>query len=123
MRNLSEGIYQQRQATLVIQVVLWSAMGAVFGLVAQVLAAHVLSDCGVINTKTLQHGCPDGIQRFGFPFIFLEQGGLIGRSEFKGWALLIDAFLTFICALLLGVSLSHVSAYWSSHQDRAARTT
>ena len=70
------------------------------------LAAHLLSDCGlpaILGTDF----CADDIARAGFPFIFFEQGGFAYRSIFNLPYLLFDTFIGLGFAVICGFS-----AHW-----------
>ena len=67
-------------------------------LAANLLAAHLQSDCGLTGLLKAA-GCADDISRAGFPLLFYEEGGFAYRSRFEIGALLLDIF----CGLGLGV--------------------
>ena len=54
-----------------------------------ILAAHLLSDCGLPALFGLG-GCADAISRVGFPFVFFEQGGFAYHSNFNLPILILD---------------------------------
>ena len=65
------------------------------------LAAHLLSDCGlpaVLGTDF----CADDIARAGLPLIFYEQGGFAYRSIFNLPYLFFDIFIGLDFAVLCG---------------------
>jgi hypothetical protein len=88
-------------------------MGAGAGLLAMlglnVLAAHLQSDCGLPAWFGLA-GCADDIRRAGFPFLFAEFGGFIGRSSFSRPMLLVDVGVALAASAALGWWLARVSA-------------
>lgn len=76
-------------------------IGLFIFILANVLAAHLLSDCGlpaVLGTDF----CADDIARAGFPLIFFEQGGFAFRSIFNLPYLLLDLFIGLDFAILCG---------------------
>jgi hypothetical protein len=76
-------------------------IGLVFFLLANLLAAHLLSDCGlpgVLGTDS----CADDIARIGFPLIFFEEGGFAYRSYFNLPYFLLDLFISLDLALFSG---------------------
>ena len=67
-------------------------------LAANVLAAHLESDCGLPAFFNMSP-CADDIRRAGFPLRFYEEGGFAYRINFE-----IGAFVTdVVCGLGLGV--------------------
>ena len=76
-------------------------VGLLLFLLANVLAAHLRSDCGlpaILGTS----GCADDIIRMGFPFQFLEQGGFAFRHNFNFLYLLVDIGIGFGFAWICG---------------------
>ncbi len=75
---------------------------AVF-LLANLLAAHLLSDCGLPAVLGMD-SCADDIARAGFPLVFFEEGGFAFRSIFNLPYLLLDIFIgisvAIICSLV-----------------------
>jgi hypothetical protein len=67
-------------------------------LAANVLAAHVQSDCGLPAFFNLS-ACADDIRRAGFPLMFYEEGGFSYRHNFEIGAFVIDV----VCGLGLGL--------------------
>jgi ABC-type thiamin/hydroxymethylpyrimidine transport system permease subunit len=72
------------------------------------LAAHLLSDCGLPALLGADF-CADDIARAGFPLVFFEQGGFAYQSGFNLPYLLIDSLTNFIFAVLCGFITSWVS--------------
>ena len=81
--------------------------GAMAGLVIMVLvnllAAHLLSDCG-LPALLGRDPCADDIVRAGFPFVFLEEGGFAFRSIFNLSHLLLDVLFAVLIAAIGGLS-------------------
>lgn len=71
-------------------------------ILANGLAAHLLSDCGLPALLELS-ACADDISRVGFPFVFFEQGGLAYRSEVNWLLLVLD--------LVIGAGFSFGTGY------------
>ncbi len=69
---------------------------------ANLLAAHLLSDCR-LPALLGASACADDIARAGFPFIFLEQGGFVSRNIFNLSNLLFDIFISFDLAATSGL--------------------
>lgn len=67
-------------------------------LAANLLAAHVQSDCGLPAFFNMSN-CADDIRRAGFPLRFYEEGGFAYRSDFEMGALVIDI----LSGLALGI--------------------
>lgn len=65
------------------------------------LAAHLMSDCGLPAVFNLD-ACADDIARAGWPLKFYEQGGFAPRSLFDMTALLADAGIGLILSALAG---------------------
>lgn len=63
-------------------------------ILANILAAHLQSDCGLPAVFGLDY-CSDDIARAGFPLIFFEEGGFDFRSRFDSLYLLVDIFIGF----------------------------
>lgn len=67
-------------------------IGLLVFILANILAAHLLSDCGL--PAILGAGpCADDIARAGFPLIFFEEGGFAYRSIFNLPYLLLNIFI------------------------------
>ena len=66
-----------------------------------VIAAHLLSDCGLPALLGVDF-CADDIARAGFPLIFYEQGGFAYRSIFNLPYLFFDIFIGLDFAVLSG---------------------
>jgi ABC-type antimicrobial peptide transport system permease subunit len=79
--------------------------GAVSGLViftlANLVAAHLLSDCGLPAVLGMD-SCADDISRVGFPLIFFEEGGFAFRSIFNTPYLFLDIFIGLGFAVICG---------------------
>jgi hypothetical protein len=73
-----------------------------------VIAAHLLSDCGLPAILGTSY-CADDIIRAGFPFVFLEEGGFAFRRNFNGSYMVVDILIGFGVALLSGVLLHQYS--------------
>ena len=76
-------------------------IGLFIFILVNVLAAHLLSDCGlpaILGTDS----CADDIARAGFPLIFFEQGGFAYRSIFNLPYLLLDIFIGLDFAAICG---------------------
>lgn len=71
-----------------------SLIGLLIFLVANLIAAHLRSDCG-LPALLGASACADNISRAGFPLIFLEQGGFAPRNMFNLSNLLFDIFIGF----------------------------
>lgn len=74
-------------------------------LLLNLLAAHLLSDCGLPALFGLS-GCADDISRAGFPFIFFEQGGFAYRSSFNLPILILDLVIGVGVAIVIGIYMS-----------------
>jgi hypothetical protein len=76
-------------------------------LAANLLAAHLQSDCGLPGLfKT--SGCADDISRAGFPLLFYEEGGFMYRSRFEIATLALDVLCGLGLAALGGVVTRHL---------------
>lgn len=76
-------------------------IGLLLFILVNILAAHLLSDCGlpaILGTDS----CADDIVRTGFPLIFFEEGGFAFRSIFNLPYLLLDIFIGLDFAILCG---------------------
>ncbi len=76
-------------------------IGLFIFILVNMLAAHLLSDCGLpalLGTSS----CADDIARAGFPFVFFEQGGFVFRSIFNLPYLLLDIFIGLDFAVMCG---------------------
>jgi hypothetical protein len=76
-------------------------VGLLIFLLANLLAAHLLSDCGLPAVFGLSR-CADDIARAGFPLVFFEQGGFAYRSTFKLSYALWDIFIGLDFAVVSG---------------------
>lgn len=74
-------------------------------ILANGLAAHLLSDCGLPALLGLS-ACADDISRAGFPFVFFEQGGFAYRSEFNLSFLTLDLIIGFGLSAITGIFTS-----------------
>ena len=70
-------------------------------ILANILTAHLLSDCGLPAILGADP-CADDIVRAGFPLIFFEAGGFAYRSIFNFPYLLLDIFIGIDFAILCG---------------------
>lgn len=78
-----------------------SAAGLVIFVLLNLIAAHLLSDCGLFAVFGLD-ACADDIARAGWPWQFYETGGFAFRSNFSPLLLLIDMAIGLGLALLSG---------------------
>lgn len=78
------------------------AAGLVLFLAANLLAAHLRSDCGLMAVLG-RSGCADDIRRAGFPLLFWEAGGFDGRSYFEPAMLLLDLACGAVLSGMLGL--------------------
>ncbi len=76
-------------------------IGLLIFILVNLLAAHLLSDCGLPAVLGAD-SCADDIVRAGFPLIFLEQGGFAYRSIFNLPYLLLNMFIGLDFATLSG---------------------
>ena len=76
-------------------------IGLLIFILANLLAAHLLSDCGLPAVLGADF-CADDIARAGFPLVFFEQGGFSYRSIFNLPYLLIDLFIGLGFAVIFG---------------------
>lgn len=78
------------------------AAGSLLFIVANLVAAHLQSDCGLPAVLGLS-SCADDIRRAGFPLVFWESGGFAFRNLFKPTAFIVDlaagAGLSVACGL------------------------
>ena len=94
-----------------------SLIGLLIFLLANLLAAHLLSDCGLPSVFGLDY-CSDDIARAGFPLVFFEEGGFAFRSFFNVPYLLFDIFIGTDLAVLAGFTAHwlarrhHISAWF-----------
>jgi ABC-type antimicrobial peptide transport system permease subunit len=77
-------------------------IGLFLFILANLLAAHLLSDCGLPSIFGMDF-CADDIARAGFPFIFFEEGGFAYRSIFNIPNLLLDIFIGIGFAVVCGL--------------------
>ena len=76
-------------------------IGLLIFILANIFAAHLLSDCGLPAILGAD-SCADDIARAGFPLIFFEEGGFAYRSIFNLLYLLFDIFIGLDFAALSG---------------------
>ena len=76
-------------------------IGLLIFLIPNLLAVHLLSDCG-LPAIFGSSGCADDISRAGFPLIFYEQGGFVFRQIFNLPYFLLDIFIGLDFAVLSG---------------------
>ena len=92
--------------------------GFVIGLLwfslANLLAAHLLSDCGLPALLGMDF-CADDIARAGFPLVFFEEGGFTYRSIFRLPYLLLDIFIGMDFAITSGL----IVHWWQKRKDQA----
>lgn len=74
--------------------VFWAGflLGLAAFVIANLLAAHMLSDCG-LPAVFGRDACADDIARAGFPLVFFEEGGFAFRSIFNLPYLLLDLLI------------------------------
>lgn len=75
-------------------------IGLFIMILVNILAAHLLSDCGLPAILGVSP-CADDIVRAGFPLVFFEQGGFAYRSIFNLPYLLLD--------ILFGIGFAGIS--------------
>ena len=78
-----------------------SLIGLFIFISANLIAAHLLSDCGLpalLGTDS----CADDIARSGFPLVFFEEGGFAYRNIFNLPYLLLDIFIGLDFAIMCG---------------------
>ncbi len=80
-------------------------MGLIIFILANLLAAHLLSDCG-LPAVLGKDFCADDIVRAGFPLIFFEEGGFAYRIIFNQPYLLLD--------ILIGLGFSIICGFIAS---------
>ena len=76
-------------------------IGLLVFILANLFAAHLLSDCG-LPALLGADACADDISRAGFPLVFFEQGGFAYRSIFNLPNLALDIFIGLDFAILCG---------------------
>ena len=76
-------------------------IGLLVFILANLFAAHLLSDCG-LPALLGADACADDISRAGFPLVFFEQGGFAYRSIFNLPNLALDIFIGLDFAVLCG---------------------
>lgn len=72
-------------------------------LAANLLAAHLQSDCGLPAFFNMA-GCADDIRRAGFPLQFYEDGGFAYRQNVDMAAFVIDAVIGLALATAAGLA-------------------
>jgi hypothetical protein len=84
-------------------------------IVANVVAAHFQSDCGLpawLGTS----GCADDIKRAGFPLIFIEEGGFGYRFNFNPLMLAFDAVIALVLSLVAGFFAQRLMLQNDTHE-------
>jgi hypothetical protein len=76
-------------------------IGLLIFLLANLLAAQLLSDCGLVAVFG-RSACADDIARAGFPLVFMEQGGFAYRRIFNLPYVLWDVFIGLDFAVICG---------------------
>ena len=76
-------------------------IGLLVFILANLFAAHLLSDCG-LPALLGADACADDISRAGFPLVFFEQGGFAYRSIFNLPYLFLDIFIGLGFAAICG---------------------
>jgi len=76
-------------------------IGLLIIIIANLLAAHLLSDCGLPALLGTDF-CADDIARAGFPLVFFEQGGFAYHSTFNLQYLFLDLFIGLDFAVFSG---------------------
>lgn len=74
-------------------------------ILANFLAAHLFSDCGLPALLGLS-ACADAISRLGFPFVFFEQGGYAYHSDLNLIPLVLD--------LIVGIGFSAFLGFYTN---------
>ena len=80
-------------------------IGLALFLTVNLLAAHLLSDCGLPSVFGMD-ACSDDIARAGFPIVFYEKGGFAEHSLLDAGRLGLD--------LLVGVTFSTILGFFLS---------
>jgi hypothetical protein len=80
------------------------SVGLLLFLAANLLAAHLNSDCGLPALFGLD-SCADDIVRAGWPLQFYEEGGIAFHSSFDVTRLALD--------VAIGLAASAALAWWS----------
>src|SRR5262245_7606262 len=78
-------------------------LGLLLFLMANLAAAHFMSDCGLPAVFGMD-ACADDIVRVGWPFQFYEEGGIAFRSYFSVTSLAMDA--------VIGLAAAGALAWW-----------
>ena len=76
-------------------------VGLLLFVAINLLAAHLLSDCGLPSVIGMDY-CADDITRAGWPFKFYEAGGFAYHRYFNSPILLLDIFIGFGLAFVGG---------------------
>jgi hypothetical protein len=76
-------------------------IGLLIFIVANLLAAQLLSDCGLPAVFGLSR-CADDISRAGFPLVFMEEGGFAYRQVFNPTYFFLDIFIGLDFAVTCG---------------------
>lgn len=78
-------------------------------LIANLLAAHLHSDCGILAMLG-RAACADDIRRAGFPLLFWEEGGFAGLHRLDEAALTFDLAIGLGMAGLAGLAAARLSS-------------
>jgi len=84
-------------------------IGLLLFVVVNLVAAQVLSDCGLISVFG-RDACADDIARAGFPLVFFEEGGFVYRHIFNMPYFLLDIFIGFDFAIISGFAGRYITA-------------
>lgn len=84
-------------------------IGLALFLAINLLAAHLLSDCGLPSVFGAD-ACSDDIARAGFPVVFYEKGGFIEHSLLDAGRLGLN--------LLVGITFSTIVGYFLSQHKK-----
>ena len=76
-------------------------IGLLIFILANLFAAHLLSDCG-LPALLGADSCADDLSRAGFPLVFFEQGGFAYRIIFNLPYLFLDIFIGLGFAAICG---------------------
>ena len=76
-------------------------VGLLLFVAINLLAAHLLSDCGLPSVIGMGH-CADDITRAGWPLQFFEEGGFAYHRNFNSPNLFLDIFIGFGLAFISG---------------------
>ncbi len=76
--------------------------------IINLVAAHFLSDCGIMAVLGLA-GCADDIVRVGFPLVVWEEGGFAYRANFSLLALAADVAIAVGVSAIVGLACQWVA--------------